>query len=40
VQAIAPDVLRHRILLSYESEAEGRTTDRFIDSLLERLPVP
>jgi MoxR-like ATPase len=40
VQAIAPDVLRHRILLSYEAEAEGRTTDRFIDSLLDRLPVP
>jgi MoxR-like ATPase len=40
VQAIAPEVLRHRILLSYESEAEGRTTDQFIDSLLARLPVP
>jgi MoxR-like ATPase len=40
VQAVAPDVLRHRILLSYESEAGGRTTDRFIDALLAGIPVP
>jgi len=40
VQAVAPDVLRHRVLLSYESEAEGRTTDRFIDTLLAAVPVP
>jgi MoxR-like ATPase len=40
VQAVAPDVLRHRILLSYESEADGRTADQFIEALLARLPVP
>ncbi len=40
VQAVAPDVLRHRILLSYESEAGGRTTDQFIDALLARVPAP
>ena len=34
VQAIAHDVLRHRILLSFEAEAEGITTDRIIDQLL------
>ena len=40
IQAIAPDVLRHRVLLSYEAEAEGRTPDQFIDALLARIPVP
>jgi MoxR-like ATPase len=40
VQAIAHDVLRHRVLLSYTAEAEGRTTDQFIDELLARVPVP
>ena len=27
VKSIAPDVLRHRIVPTYEAEAEGRTTD-------------
>ena len=40
IQAVAPDVLRHRVLLSYESEAEGRRPDDFIAALLERVPVP
>ena len=40
VKAIAFDVLRHRILLSYEAEAEETTTDDVIDSLLEKVPVP
>jgi MoxR-like ATPase len=40
IQAIAPDVLRHRVLLSYQAEAEGRTSDDFIDELLARVPVP
>jgi len=40
VQAIVHDVLRHRILLSYESEAQGRTTDQYIDALLAQVPVP
>ncbi len=38
VQAVAPDVLRHRVLLSYESEAEGRRPDDFIGALLARVP--
>jgi MoxR-like ATPase len=38
VQALAPDVLRHRVLLSYEMEAEGRGPDDFIAALLERVP--
>ena len=40
VQALAPDILRHRILLSYHAEAEGRTAQGFIDELLSRVPVP
>ena len=39
VQAIAHDVLRHRILLSFEAEAEGKNADRIIDQLLSLVPV-
>ncbi len=40
VKAIAPDVLRHRILLSYEAEAEEITSDEIIRRILERIEVP
>jgi len=40
VQAIAPDALRHRILLDYEAEAEGITAQHFVEELLARVPVP
>ena len=40
IQAIATDVLRHRIILSYEAEAEGIRADDFIDHLLRLVPVP
>jgi len=40
IQTMAYDVLRHRILLSFEAEAEGIDTDRFIKELLSRIPVP
>ncbi|MCP3870157.1 MAG: MoxR family ATPase [Gammaproteobacteria bacterium] len=40
IQALAYDVLRHRVLLSYEAEAEGITTDHFIEELLSRVAVP
>jgi MoxR-like ATPase len=39
VKAIAHPVLRHRIITTYGAEAEGWTTDRLIDDLLERTPV-
>jgi MoxR-like ATPase len=39
VQAIAYDVLRHRILVSFEAEAEGVTPDDFIRELLQLIPV-
>jgi MoxR-like ATPase len=40
IQEIAFDVLRHRVILSYEAEAEGITPDRFISELLHRVAVP
>lgn len=40
VKSMAPDVLRHRIILSYEAEAEGKSTDDLIAILLERIEVP
>jgi len=40
IQELAFDVLRHRIILSYEAEAEGITTDYFIKELILRIPVP
>ncbi len=40
IQAMAYDVLRHRVLLSYEAEAEGHTPDRIIETLLNLIPVP
>jgi MoxR-like ATPase len=40
IQTIAPDVLRHRIILSFEAEAEGITPDRCIAELIGRVAVP
>jgi MoxR-like ATPase len=40
IQEMAFDVLRHRLILSYEAEAEGVTTDDVIKVLIERIPVP
>ena len=40
VHAVALDTLRHRVLLSYEAEAEGVTSDKLIGNLLERVPLP
>lgn len=39
VQAVAHDVLRHRIILSFEAEADGKSSDDIIDALIERTPV-
>jgi len=40
IQNMAFDVLRHRLLLSYEAEAEGITTDHVIEQLIARVAVP
>ena len=40
VKIMAPSVLRHRIGLSYEAEAEEITSDQIIEKILETVPVP
>lgn len=40
IQSLAHDVLRHRIILNYEAEAEGITTDDVIKKLIARIAVP
>lgn len=40
IQAVAPEVLRHRILLTYEAEAEGMSADHVVQELLKKVPVP
>ncbi|MFN7183645.1 MAG: AAA family ATPase [Thermomonas haemolytica] len=40
VRAVAPDVLRHRVLPSFEATAEGWDGARLVDELLQRVPLP
>lgn len=40
VKDVAHDVLRHRILLTYEAEAEELTTEEVINKILDEIPVP
>lgn len=40
IQAVAPEILRHRILLTFEAEAEGVTTDDFVSRLLNLVAIP
>jgi MoxR-like ATPase len=40
VKSIAPDVLRHRVIVSYEAEAEELTSEDLIDKVLSEIPVP
>ena len=40
VQAVAPDVLRHRIIRSFEADAQSLTSDTIIDRLIAQVPVP
>jgi MoxR-like ATPase len=40
VKAIAPDVLRHRVLTTFEAEAENLTSDDLVARILESVPVP
>ena len=39
VQAVALDCLRHRLIVSFEAEAAGVTSDQIIERLIERIPV-
>ena len=40
VTDIAPDVLRHRLVLSYEALAEGQTADSLVRRVMQHLPAP
>ena len=40
IQAVVYDILRHRIILSFEAQAEGITTDAVISRLLKLVPLP
>jgi len=40
IKSLAPDVMRHRIVLTYEAEAEGKTVDTIIRLILDNVPVP
>ena len=40
VQAVAHDVLRHRLILTFEADAQGVSADQVIDALLQEVPVP
>jgi len=40
VKNIGPDVLRHRIILTYEAEAQAVTTDAIIKKVFNAVPVP
>jgi MoxR-like ATPase len=40
VKAVCKDVMRHRIGLSYEAEAEGLTVDQILNRILQRINVP
>ncbi|MDD2402919.1 MAG: MoxR family ATPase [Victivallaceae bacterium] len=40
VKEIAPDILRHRIMISYEAEAEGLNSDNIIQKILDELHTP
>ena len=40
IRSMAPDILRHRVLLTYEAEAEGMDVDKVVHTILRRLPTP
>ena len=40
IKELAPDILRHRILITYEAEAERVTSDQIIATILSKIPTP
>ena len=40
VKSVGADVLRHRIIVSYEAEAEEMTSEMIIEQIFANLPVP
>ena len=39
IKEIATDVLNHRIILNYEAEADGISTEQIIEKLLKKIPI-
>ncbi|HEY5734336.1 MAG TPA: hypothetical protein VIU36_06195 [Gammaproteobacteria bacterium] len=37
---LAPDILRHRIVLDFAAKADGIEADRIISELIQQVPVP
>jgi len=40
VKRIAPDIMRHRVIISYEAEAEGVDSDAVVAAVLDQTPIP
>jgi len=40
IQEVAPEILRHRVLLTFEGEAEGVTNDDFVARLIQLVAIP
>lgn len=40
IKAFAHEVLRHRVLLTFEALADGVTADQVVDSIVQAVPVP
>ena len=40
VKSVGLDVLRHRVIASYEAEAEGKTSDDLVKAIFDHVPVP
>jgi len=40
VKSVIYDVLRHRILLTYEAEAEDITSDQIIEKIVDKIKIP
>ena len=40
IKVVAPDVLRHRVMISFEAEAEDKDSDVIIQEILSEIPVP
>ncbi len=40
VKSVAIEILRHRVILTYEAEAEGKSNDDIIQKILDNVPVP
>jgi MoxR-like ATPase len=40
VADLVPDVMRHRLVLSYEALAEGRSADDIVGAIMAKVPLP